>query len=151
MLRRLLNIASIVCLVACVALMGMWVRSYSWSDRLWGRFTEAQVFSIGSQSGRLRWASMSLKDRTWSWTIGSRPIESVRETEFWQFNEYHSGKNWFLVLPHWFAILVSGSLAMALRLRWPWRFTLRSLFIATTFLAVVLGMIAWVDRAWIGK
>ena len=27
---------------------------------------------------------------------------------------------------------------------------LRSLFIATTFLAVVLGMIAWLDRAWIG-
>jgi hypothetical protein len=34
---------------------------------------------------------------------------------------------------------------------WPWRFNLRSLFIATTFLAVVLGMIAWLDRAWIGK
>jgi hypothetical protein len=27
----------------------------------------------------------------------------------------------------------------------------RSLFIATTFLGVVLGMIAWLDRAWIGK
>jgi hypothetical protein len=34
---------------------------------------------------------------------------------------------------------------------WPWRFNLRTLFIATTFLAVVLGMIAWLDRAWIGK
>jgi hypothetical protein len=31
------------------------------------------------------------------------------------------------------------------------RFTLRSLFVVTTFLAVVLGMIAWLDRAWIGK
>ena len=30
--RRLLNIASIVCLVACVALMGMWVRSYHVKD-----------------------------------------------------------------------------------------------------------------------
>jgi hypothetical protein len=30
MLRRLLNIASTVCLVLCVALMGMWVRSYYW-------------------------------------------------------------------------------------------------------------------------
>ena len=27
----------------------------------------------------------------------------------------------------------------------------RSLFIATTFSAVALGMIAWLDRAWIGK
>jgi hypothetical protein len=27
----------------------------------------------------------------------------------------------------------------------------RRLFIARTFLAIVLGMIAWLDRAWIGK
>jgi hypothetical protein len=33
----------------------------------------------------------------------------------------------------------------------PWRFNLRSLFIATTFLAVVLGMIVWLYKAWIGK
>ena len=38
-----------------------------------------------------------------------------------------------------------------LRLPWPWRFTLRHLFIATTFLAIVLGMIAWLDWPWIGK
>jgi hypothetical protein len=37
------------------------------------------------------------------------------------------------------------------RLRWSPRFFVRSLFIATTFLAVVIGMIAWLDRAWIGK
>jgi hypothetical protein len=40
---------------------------------------------------------------------------------------------------------------MAFRITWPSRFTLRSLFIATTFLAVVLGTIAWLDPAWIGK
>ena len=56
-----------------------------------------------------------------------------------------------MMLPYWFLVLTSGSLAMLFQLRWPPRFTLRSLFIATTFLAVVLGMIAWLDRAWIGK
>jgi hypothetical protein len=40
---------------------------------------------------------------------------------------------------------------MLLQLHWPVRFTLRTLFIVTTFLAIVLGMIAWLDRAWIGK
>jgi hypothetical protein len=40
---------------------------------------------------------------------------------------------------------------MLFRLRWPWQFNLRSLFIATTFLAAVLGMIAWLDHSWIGK
>ena len=58
---------------------------------------------------------------------------------------------WRAVVPYWFLVLTSGSLAMLLRLRWPPQFTLRSLFIVTTFLAVVLGMIAWLDRAWIGK
>ena len=33
----------------------------------------------------------------------------------------------------------------------PWRFSLRTMLIATTLVAVVLGMIAWLDRAWIGK
>jgi hypothetical protein len=58
---------------------------------------------------------------------------------------------WNLVLPYWFLVLASGSLAMLFYLRWPWRFTLRGLFVATTFFAVALGMIAWLDRAWIEK
>ena len=48
-------------------------------------------------------------------------------------------------------VLMSGSRTMIFQLRGHWRFTLRNLFIATTFLAVVLGMIAWLGRAWIGK
>jgi hypothetical protein len=48
-------------------------------------------------------------------------------------------------------IIAVAGLLMAFQLRWPWRFSVRSLFIVTTLLAVVLGMIAWLDRAWIGK
>ena len=48
-------------------------------------------------------------------------------------------------------VFASGVLTVIFRWRWPWHFSLRSLFIATTFLAVVLGMIAWLDQAWIGK
>src|SRR6516165_10487764 len=44
MLRRLLNIASIVCLVLCVVLMGLWVRSYFYRYAL----------EIKNQSGLLR-------------------------------------------------------------------------------------------------
>ena len=43
-------------------------------------------------------------------------------------------------------VLTSGSLGIIFQLRWSWRFNLRRLFIAMTFLAVVLGMIAWLDR-----
>jgi hypothetical protein len=53
MLRRLLSIASIVCLVLCVALMGLWVRSYYWSDLVLGRFGDRFGFQIASKTGRL--------------------------------------------------------------------------------------------------
>jgi hypothetical protein len=51
----------------------------------------------------------------------------------------------------WYLNLTSPSLVLAIQQRWTWRFTRHRLFIATTLLAVVLGMIAWLHRAWIGK
>jgi hypothetical protein len=55
------------------------------------------------------------------------------------------------ILPYWFMVLASGTLAMAFRMRWPPQFTLRNLFVAMTFLAVVLGMIALHDTGWMSK
>lgn len=56
-----------------------------------------------------------------------------------------------VIAPCLILVLTSGTLAMIFRMRWPCRFTLRSLFIVTTFLANVLGMIAWLDHSWVGK
>jgi hypothetical protein len=176
MLRRLLNIASIVCLVLCVALMGMWVRSYRWSDHFSGRMTETRVFIVVLESGRILWrlesgrtvgryeSPMRNEPRPdWAWRTTSYPIGSfeiprvhggwstgfgfLMKSDAISLQETVSS----VVLPYWFLVLTSGSLAMAFQFPWPPRFTLRSLFIVTTFLAVVLGMIAWLDRAWIGK
>jgi hypothetical protein len=47
MLRRILNIASVV---ACVALMGVWVLSYRWYDSLNSDFT---VHSLRTAAGGL--------------------------------------------------------------------------------------------------
>jgi hypothetical protein len=51
MVRHLLNIASIVCLVLCVALMGMRVRSYWRDDGLVLGVTDKCGFIIGSMHG----------------------------------------------------------------------------------------------------
>jgi hypothetical protein len=159
--RRLLNIASIVCLVLCVALMGMWVRSYSWVDQLHGRLTSTEGFSVGMRPGRLQFGTVIgvalLSD--WQWGLVSiartqKSIENERAAPHLGFAVSHSrfGPSVVaLTIPCWFLVLTSGSLAMLCRLRWPWQFKLRTLFVVTTFLAVVLGMIAWLDRAWIGK
>jgi hypothetical protein len=177
MLHRLLNVVSVICLVACVAFMALWVRSYRMWYELPGRYSATRAFQIVWEDGRLMLFEFPVDSyseklllqvpKPWPWTEGGQPIglqtESGPPVRFeappWTrgrltplgFVMYVRRTGSFLMLPYWFLVLVSGSLAIVLRLRWPWRFTLRSLFIATTFLAVVLGMIAWLDRAWIGK
>ena len=165
MLRRLLNIASIVCLVACVALMGMWVRSYSVCDDIHGYFSEYHAYQIYSDTGRMEFTRVQQNGvgmDYWRWrSIWSETNDLPRPLNFsarralyvkglgFHFKFYREITD--IELPFWFLVLTTGSLAMICRLCWPWRFKLRSLFIVTTFLAVVLGMIAWLDRAWIGK
>jgi hypothetical protein len=55
-----------------------------------------------------------------------------------------------LAVPHWFAVLLSSTLAVvpwipSLRAL-NWRFSLRTLLIATTLTAVVVGLIGWSIR-----
>jgi hypothetical protein len=167
MLRRLLNIASIVCLVLCVALMGMWVRSYQVKDYLHGPLPDSHGFVVHSVRGELVLYEFPLdsSDRVvipsrWPWqVVGEATTPALvfalprggRISRVFGFAKYLSSVGSIVFLPYWFMVLASGSLAMLFRLRWPWRFDLRSLFIATTFLAVVLGMTAWLDHSWIGK
>jgi hypothetical protein len=49
------------------------------------------------------------------------------------------------VIPHWFAISVFAALGYMLG-RGPFRFSLRTLLIVTTLVAVVLGAIVWATR-----
>jgi hypothetical protein len=155
--RRLLNIASIVCLVLCVALMGMWVRSYCTLDEMNRHLATQQGWTIASIPGRvILMHEYAQGSRDWLRTLSRVTNESDRPEPGGPFYQrlgsyLRINPSTVLMLPYWFLVLVSGSLAMIFRLRWPLQFNLRSLFIATTLLAVVLGMIAWLDRAWIGK
>jgi hypothetical protein len=164
MLRRLLNIASILSLVACVAFMGMWVRSYWWCDELISHYTDTQVCSVLSVVGKVWLQSTDLGPvQLTERKIISVPIGNRKMPEFpvpplplgfsttWGFQAEFSWASSTMIVPYWFLVLTIGSLAMVSQFRWPWRFTLRTLFIATTFLAIVLGMIAWLDHSWIGK
>jgi hypothetical protein len=160
MLRPLLNIASIACLALCVALMGTWVRSYHSIDDVYACFINGQMTGITLDQGRL-WLRQDYVGYGYPWQIGSRPNRNsddipqiVKRATFFISLGFYVGQGKFGpegVIPYWFLVFTTGSLAMLCQLRWPPQFTLRSLFIATTFLAIVLGMIAWLDRAWIGK
>ena len=164
MLRRLLNIASIVCLVACVALMGMWVRSHYQHDEVRGRFTGGQCLYVHSVQGRLilsvnppfattlgEWSAAIYFGPDKQQSVVNIPLLSHGIPGSLGFGYYFDKFNWLVAVPFWFLVFASGALAIFFRLSWPLRFTLRRMFVVTTFLAVVLGMIGWLDRAWIGK
>ena len=155
MLRRLLNIASIVCLVLCVALMGMWVRSF-WRADFVTLATPSQICRVASALGQIRCEGLNgvplavvpKSRRTWNVTADDRKTHFLRS--FLVYADINAGRFDFAV-PYWFLVFLSGTIAAILWKKREKRFSLRSLFIVTTFLAVVLGMIAWLDRAWIGR
>ena len=151
MLRRLLNIASIVCLVLCVALMGMWVRSYQRYYML-SVVNPISSFRIDSGKGRL---SSVFTTRSDSWSVGMETFSYSRVTPnpnsaLGFYAKFRPGQFDF-DLPYWFLVLLSAIFALSPWIRSSKRVSLRTLLIATTLVAVVLGMIAWVDHSWIGK
>jgi hypothetical protein len=167
--RRLLNIASIACLVACVALMAMWVRSYNAYDELRGHFGTSFGFSLASTSGRLIFHRIQIAPSDWPWRVLSdeRIVDTPRFQGFWRRLGFLAEFYWNrtnIESPYWPLVLASGLLAAAFRVpsttgfvRWasqfkfPGQFTLRSLFIAMTVVAVVLGLIALIIQAWVEK
>ena len=52
----------------------------------------------------------------------------------------------FIDIPQWFPVLLFATLATAPWIRWSKRFSLRTLLIATTLVAVVLGLVVYAAR-----
>lgn len=141
---RKLRIAwSVVWGVAAVLLLVLWVRSYRWCDSLESPFGVQFVNLYG--------------------TFQVAPLEN-----FLVVNEWHVASNHFaelpgselvtvsetllafqirphLVLPAWF---VSAAVAAFASVPWlPLKpFSLRTLFIATTLVAALLGLVVWAAR-----
>jgi hypothetical protein len=176
MLRRLLNIASIVCLVLCVALMGLWVRSHRLQMGLHGHLDDRTVFTVRLEPGAItfrdfpawsgdRWPTWGIEGR---YFIGDVPVinfDDGREKTFGfvlsRTAVERSGKGTFsksapanmliISIPLWSLVVLAAALAIALKAKPRWRFTVLELLGVTTSVAIGLGMIVWLDRAWIGK
>jgi hypothetical protein len=51
----------------------------------------------------------------------------------------------FVIVPHWFLVLLTGALAALPWIKRPYRFSFRTLLIAMTVLAVFLGINAFLN------
>ena len=141
---RYLRIAfSATGLIACVLLIVLWVRSYWWVDMT----SRNSTINICSMSGKL------LIGKTLTVVSIRRPNPpfSNAAARFgfypmplgdWVFTFENNG----LTLPYWLCILVLGLIARAPWILWPKRFSIRTLLIATTLIAVVLGLIVCLVR-----
>ena len=135
---------SVLCAIACVLLIVLWVRNYWVVDEVTAPVTTQHFITSGSVPGAVaigwgkgtrNWKIIHPRTQDWRDAVGENVPSPV-----WFGVTRRSG---FVVvwMPSWFLILVFATLAAAPWLTW--RFSLRTLLIATTLIAMMLGLIVW--------
>jgi len=148
-LIRGLRIAwSVVFGIICVVLIVLWVRSYSRLEFVHCPLSSQNTLFFKSHVGRLSvYAGGPVPNVSGvfpsGWGIKSwpQPESATRRNQQqpgWSFGWDTYGAHF--LFPHWLPILLSGLIAVGAGLRRPDKFSLRTLLIATTLIAVVLGI-----------
>jgi hypothetical protein len=135
MLKYLRIALTALSLMTCVLLIVLWVRSYSWIDSatLFGKY------SVASFRGDI------LFNRPMVLTY-SGPTPPRLSPPRYGISSIPAGQSGLIVfesgwaIPHWLSILPMIAIGMSSWFRW--RFSLRTLLIAMTLVAVGLGLLA---------
>jgi hypothetical protein len=139
---------SVACLGACVLLLALWVRSYQVEDRVSGYHAQIGGFRLYSSQGWLvcsrNNAPAAQQNYSWGIELGSEEFwlapndDRLRfqlSRQFIQLAGFASAS-----IPHWLPALASGILGVFFAASRRLRFSLRTLLIATTLMAVVFGL-----------
>jgi hypothetical protein len=136
-----------------VLLIVLWVRSYWCGDMLQFRSLETWGTQAESNNGRLVFMISKESARHYpSWRLASIQIASFKSVFPYPVNIFGFGFHRLLAgsvtltVPIWLPVLMCGIPATLFGLRHPKSFSLRTLLIATTLVAVVLGLIVWSVR-----
>jgi len=139
--------------VGAVLLIAMWVRSFeTWDRCYWPGGTLGMQLNSDADHIVLVVFPRDPSSNIVSFFAASRPTYDESQTYYkddvlgFYFRRTPSGFR--LDVPHWFLALLSVSMAAApWRRQLDWRFSLRTLLIATTLVAVGLGLIMYVVRS----
>jgi hypothetical protein len=126
-----------------VLLIVLWVRSYWICDVAYGGFGFPGYLQIDSNHGDIKLiANAEFTPPKWSYTSC---VPSVNDQVWFIKLDTKSTFGWLLNLsiPHWFSVGVTASIAAASWFGWARNFSLRTLLIATTLVAVALGLVVW--------
>jgi hypothetical protein len=136
-LRNLRVAWSVMCGVFCLLLIALWERSYWWCDVVEGTVTSSRGFRLASESGDVGGRLFNTKG---GWRIYSVETAVLNSRTGWN----PSGFYWswqlgpWVQVRHWFALMLVATCAVVPWIRW--RFSLRTLLIAATVVAVILGL-----------
>jgi hypothetical protein len=157
--RRTRIAVAVVFGLMCLLVALLLVRSFWWRDNFQMRVAAVRVW-LASDKGETALAFQSVDGSEPRLGMDTWAIEGwyLLTHDFYPFDSssprYHGFgirwfdmSNWELFAPHWFVAFISGLLAVLalpppLHRRIP-QFSLRTLFIATTLVAAILGLIAW--------
>lgn len=153
MLRRLRIAVSILCLATCVLMIALWARSHYREDCLCWGLTPKSGFMVFSLRGMLLvnrindFGGGERKVQLSKWFVDSYPPGNA----FWLpyhvadaatlgflFRSYPNG-SFFVAVPYWFMLIMSSCIAAMLHFK---RFSLRTILIAMTLVAIFLGILA---------
>jgi hypothetical protein len=150
MFRKLRIAFSVVCGIVCLLLILLWARSY-WATDLISRIDSRKIATtFGSQYGALYFAHF---DAEIAYT-GTGNSSAPRQWAYKSLGGYHANNGLFVwkrsesslkaALPHWAVAILALMIGAGSWL--PWRFSLRSLLIATTLVALLLGAVVYALR-----
>ena len=145
-LLRLLRIGwSAGCVIACLLLIVLWVRSYWWVDMVNGGLTDTRSFQAISCQGKL---AVIVAPYVGFWHYECSPpaqcgwrIEQFRRFRFLAIVQRTNARQ-ELAISYQLILVLCVSLTAAPWLRY--QFSLRTLLVVTALVAVVLGVIVWV-------
>jgi hypothetical protein len=148
---------SVACGIVCLLLVALWVRSYWWSDIVSYRRDKVTMYRAYSDDGLVIVRDSSTRlllmhdppDIGWTLRTTWSRKQSREEARtplikrvFRRF--YWSGWSgtFELLMPYWLSLMLGSALGAAPWLfSFGWRFSLRTLLIATTLVAVGLGVV----------
>jgi hypothetical protein len=144
--RKLRIAFSATCLIACVLLIVLWVRSYSYYDCMDSHLASSRVLAIASDVGGVgvfwNFVDFDLENGNGDFELAVRDFAPSLSALGFSLN--WEGGLYGARVPYWFLIVAIAVAPVVINRRW--RFTLRILLIATTLVALVLGLIVWASR-----
>lgn len=146
---------SVGCAIACVLLIVFWVRSYLWCEMVYYRPNQDQTYAFRSDEGEVSYGDWGTRASTmgspppvgWSyrsWWIPNGGSEVHNVIAFRKaFRGFHRTDVFGYPgcqIPDWFLVLVVGVLGLLPWFHsWKLHFSLRTLLVVTTLVAVVSG------------